>query len=109
MQEMDRGRDNDYVSVWTYGRGSNGVWELDGKLQPEDLEDGNRFGSSIDISGDVAIIDEAKEMNVPIFSSSSLRYVEQAQAIRHGSIGLLRNTLAWGPSAAMLRREGGPC
>ena len=23
-------------AVWTYGRGSNGVWELDGKLQPED-------------------------------------------------------------------------
>ena len=47
---------HDIGAVWSYRLGGDGRWRLASKLQPEDLEDGNNFGTSIDISGDVAIV-----------------------------------------------------
>ena len=53
-------------------------------------------GSLTDV---VKIIREADAAGVPIFSSSSLRYVEQAQAIRNGSIGRVLGCHAYSPCA----------
>lgn len=39
------------------------------------------------LSDAVAIFEAAERHGVPLFSSSSLRYMENAQAIRHGAIG----------------------
>lgn len=45
----------------------------------------------------VAIFREARQANVPVFSSSSLRYVEQAQAIRNGTLGAISGCTAYSP------------
>ena len=39
----------------------------------------------------------AKEANVPCFSSSSLRFGSEIQAVRNGKYGEVRRCLAWGP------------
>jgi hypothetical protein len=44
-----------------------------------------------------AIIREAEAAGVPIFSSSSLRYVPETQAIRNGSIGTVLGCEAYSP------------
>lgn len=43
-------------AVWVFKRGAGNEWRLETKLAPSDLEDGNAFGSSVEISGDVAIV-----------------------------------------------------
>jgi hypothetical protein len=43
------------------------------------------------------IFAEAEAANVPVFSSSSLRYTEGAQAIRHGAIGKVLGCDAYSP------------
>ena len=53
-------------------------------------------GSLADV---VEIIQEAKAAGVPIFSSSSLRYVAKAQAIRNGSIGRVLGCTTYSPCA----------
>lgn len=52
-------------------------------------------GSLVDA---VKIYDAAKRRGVPVFSSSSLRYMEAAQAIRQGSIGEVRGADAYSPA-----------
>ena len=53
-------------------------------------------GSLADV---IAIFELAKAANVPCFSSSSLRYCPDAQAIRNGAspLGKPRKVVAWGP------------
>ncbi len=46
----------------------------------------------------LAIYAAAEEAGVPVFSSSSLRYMENAQAIRDGSIGDVRGAFAFSPA-----------
>ena len=43
-------------AVWVYHRDEQGVWNFDTKFMPSDLEDGNKFGTSIEVDGDVAIV-----------------------------------------------------
>lgn len=45
----------------------------------------------------VAIYKEAKEAGVPVFSSSSLRYMNSAQQVRHGEIGDVLGCDAYSP------------
>lgn len=45
----------------------------------------------------VAIFDAAKKYNVPVFSSSSLRYSEGAQALRNGKVGDILGCEAYSP------------
>lgn len=45
----------------------------------------------------IAIFDAAKEYGVPVFSSSSLRYTEGAQALRGGKIGDITGCDAYSP------------
>lgn len=47
----------------------------------------------------LTIANEAKAAGVPIFSSSSLRYVAKAQAIRHGEIGDVLGCTTYSPCA----------
>jgi predicted dehydrogenase len=47
----------------------------------------------------VAIFDAAKELGVPVFSSSSLRFTEGAQALRGGKIGDVLGCDAYSPCA----------
>ena len=49
------------------------------------------------LSDSVTIIKEAERAGVPIFSSSALRYVPEAQAIRHGAIGTVLGCEAFSP------------
>ncbi|MCE5345157.1 MAG: Gfo/Idh/MocA family oxidoreductase [Bacteroidales bacterium] len=46
----------------------------------------------------IAIFDTAKKYNVPVFSSSSLRYIAGAQEIAHGSIGKVLGADTYSPS-----------
>ena len=46
----------------------------------------------------VRIYDAAQRAGVPVFSSSSLRFMEPAQAIRHGSIGAVIGADAYSPA-----------
>lgn len=54
------------------------------------LEAGKRVFIDKPIAGSledtVAIMEASKEFNTPIFSSSSLRYIEKAQAVRHDNL-----------------------
>ena len=43
-------------AVWVYHRDEQGVWNFDTKFMPSDLEDGNKFGTSIEVDGDVVIV-----------------------------------------------------
>jgi predicted dehydrogenase len=45
----------------------------------------------------VAIFEAARQSKVPVFSSSSLRYVSSAQAIRNGKIGEVKGCDAYSP------------
>ncbi|MCH2201166.1 MAG: Gfo/Idh/MocA family oxidoreductase [Fuerstiella sp.] len=45
----------------------------------------------------LAIFDLAKHYNVPVFSSSSLRYTRKTQAARHGSLGKITGCSTWSP------------
>ncbi len=47
----------------------------------------------------VAILDEAKKHNVPIFSSSGLRYVSSAQEVRNGKVGQVLGADAYSPAS----------
>jgi hypothetical protein len=47
----------------------------------------------------VAIFEAARQYKVPVFSSSSLRYVSSAQAIRGGKIGEVKGCDAYSPCA----------
>lgn len=47
----------------------------------------------------VAIYEAAEAAEVPLFSSSSLRYMSTAQAVRGGSIGPVRNAFAYSPAS----------
>lgn len=47
----------------------------------------------------LAIFDAAQRYNVPVFSSSSLRYMESAQAIRHGKIGDVLGADTYSPAS----------
>ncbi len=47
----------------------------------------------------ITILDEAKKHNVPIFSSSGLRYVSSAQEIRNGKVGRVLGADAYSPAA----------
>ena len=46
----------------------------------------------------IAIFNAAEEANVPVFSSSSLRYVSSAQSVRSGSIGNVEGADAFSPA-----------
>jgi hypothetical protein len=46
----------------------------------------------------LAIFDAAKRYNVPMFSSSSLRYMQHAQALRHGKMGKVLGAETYGPA-----------
>jgi predicted dehydrogenase len=47
----------------------------------------------------IAILNEAKKYNVPIFSSSGLRYVSSAQEIRNGKVGQVLGGEAYSPAS----------
>jgi len=51
------------------------------------------------LSDAIAIYELAKKYKVPIWSSSSLRYAEGAQAIRNGKVGDVMGCDAWSPCA----------
>jgi hypothetical protein len=65
------------------------------------LEAGKRVFIDKPIAGSlvdaVAIFEAARRYNTPVFSSSSLRYAEGAQAIRNGSIGEIVGCDAYSP------------
>ncbi len=46
----------------------------------------------------VSIYEAADEAGVPLFSSSSLRYMPNAQAVRNGSIGRVNGAFIYGPA-----------
>lgn len=46
----------------------------------------------------VAIYDAAEKAGVPLFSSSSLRYMSNAQDVRNGSIGTVHGAFAYSPA-----------
>jgi hypothetical protein len=46
----------------------------------------------------IAIYDAAKHFNVPVFSSSSLRYIKKAQEIRDGAIGSVLGAETFSPA-----------
>ncbi|MEX0600719.1 MAG: Gfo/Idh/MocA family oxidoreductase, partial [Rhodothermales bacterium] len=52
-----------------------------------------------DLADVLAIYDAAEETGVPLFSSSSLRYMEHAQDVRSGSIGSVRGAFTYSPAA----------
>ncbi len=49
------------------------------------------------LSDAIIIFEKAKQFNVPIFSSSSLRYVENAQLVAKGEIGKVEGAWTYGP------------
>jgi len=53
-------------------------------------------GSLVDA---IAIFEFAKKHNVPVFSSSSLRYGKNSQAVRHGSIGKVTDCVTQSPAS----------
>ena len=53
-------------------------------------------GSLVDA---IAIFELAKKHKVPVFSSSSLRYGQNSQAVRHGSIGKVTNCVTQSPAS----------
>lgn len=83
--------DHPIGAVWVYER-SGDKWEFRTKLQPSDLEDGNNFGSSIDISGDVAIV--GAHLAHGADTGSGTAYV-----FRHGPGG-------WKQEARLMARAG---
>lgn len=67
------------------------------------LQAGKRVFIDKPISGSladaVAIFNAAEKYNVPVFSSSSLRYGEQTLAVRHGAIGKVSKCETTSPAA----------
>jgi len=49
------------------------------------------------LSDAIIIFEKAKQFNVPVFSSSSLRYVENAQLVAKGEIGKVVGASTYGP------------
>ena len=47
----------------------------------------------------IKIFDEAKKANVPVFSSSSLRYGKLTQTVRNGSVGLVKQAETFSPAS----------
>ncbi|HEY1010213.1 MAG: Gfo/Idh/MocA family protein [Daejeonella sp.] len=47
----------------------------------------------------ITILNEARKYNVPVFSSSSLRYVSSAQEIRNGKVGRVLGADAYSPAS----------
>jgi hypothetical protein len=46
----------------------------------------------------ITIFDEANRMNVPVFSCSSLRYMENAQKVAQGESGKVFGAITWSPA-----------
>lgn len=47
----------------------------------------------------IRILEEAKQANVPLFCSSSLRFGKTTQAVRHGSIGKVKSAETFSPAS----------
>ena len=46
----------------------------------------------------IAIFDESNRLKVPVFSCSSLRYMENAQKVAHGEFGKVYGATTWSPA-----------